>query len=136
MPVYEKCKVFTCKYACNLPVIIDSAGYFTRFKLYVLVKQPGLFFLHLFPTFCRKIKKNYFKLFFLYEIVQDTLLGPNREATWAIVPIYQYFFNFFLKRNDILLITKTICWKIDEKSKVRTLIQPIVEPCKVTWAVS
>ena len=24
MPVYEKCKVFTCSYACNLHVIIDS----------------------------------------------------------------------------------------------------------------
>ena len=24
MPVYEKCKVFTCNHACNLPVIIDS----------------------------------------------------------------------------------------------------------------
>ena len=24
MPVYEKCKVFTCSYTCNLHVIIDS----------------------------------------------------------------------------------------------------------------
>ena len=24
MPVYEKCKVFTCKHTCNLPVIINS----------------------------------------------------------------------------------------------------------------
>ena len=24
VPVYEKCKVFTCSYACNLHVIIDS----------------------------------------------------------------------------------------------------------------
>ena len=24
MPVYEKCKVFTCNHTCNLPVIIDS----------------------------------------------------------------------------------------------------------------
>ena len=24
MPVYEKCKVFTCNHTCNLPVIIDN----------------------------------------------------------------------------------------------------------------
>ena len=26
VPVYEKCKVFTCSYACNLHVIIDSVN--------------------------------------------------------------------------------------------------------------
>ena len=26
VPVYEKCKVFTCNHACNLPVIIDSVS--------------------------------------------------------------------------------------------------------------
>ena len=26
VPVYEKCKVFTCNYTCNLHVIIDSVS--------------------------------------------------------------------------------------------------------------
>ena len=38
MPVYEKCKVFTCNHACNLPVIIDSVGWF-RPKEYVEKRQ-------------------------------------------------------------------------------------------------
>ena len=53
MPVYEKCKVFTCKHTCNLPVIIDSEVYLT-FPPTKLI------------TFCVSYESPFAKAYFIY----------------------------------------------------------------------
>ena len=79
MPVYEKCKVFTCSYACNLHVIIDSVLFLIPQLYFQNQAAMSIYSEDLEPAY--PPQKFYRMILFLFLILQTDTVRPRYQAT-------------------------------------------------------